>query len=157
MKRLALLLTCLVSPVLAVGYLLVAQLGSTPVTIKRFNATTGAFNDNFIASAVGVLGNPRGMTVEPDGSLYVAESAANRVTRFSMVDGSFLGDFTPADLLLPSDLKFLNRDLYVVGSSMQRQIRRYNGSSGKYVRTVVTWASNQIGGANGFQSRLFYL
>ena len=149
MKHLALLLPCLVSPVLAVDYLLVSQQATN--YIVRFNEATGASMGPFVAAGSGGLSSPRGMAIGPDGNLYVADAAANRVKRFSCLDGSFIGDFTAADLLNAVALKFIGGDLYVLGGSAQRQIRQYNGSSGEYVRTVVMWASNQIGSATDFQ------
>ena len=144
------LLLTLATPALAVDYLLVAQPSTN--NIKRFNATTGAFQDNFVAPPAGVLGSPRGMAIGPDGNLYVADGSQNRVKRFSLKDGGFIDDFTPADMATPVALKFgTNGDLYVLGGgTLQRFIRRYYGSTGAFIEVAVAATNTQMNGGTDF-------
>lgn len=45
----------------------------------------------------GTLNNPRGLTVAPDGSLYVADRENNVIRRFDAATGTFLGDIFVGD------------------------------------------------------------
>jgi len=76
-------------------------LASNPSTssILRFDGATGAPKGHFIAPGEGGLVSPRQMVVGPDGLLYVADFLGNTVKRFSLVDGSFVDDFTPVGAL----------------------------------------------------------
>jgi hypothetical protein len=64
--------------------------------IFQFDGTTGAFLGNF-AQGNG-LNFPVGMTLGPDGSLYVANggSGANDILHFNTANGNFLGNFVGA-------------------------------------------------------------
>jgi len=82
----------------------------------------------------------------------VADASASRVKRYSMQDGSFLGDFTPADLSGATSLRFGNDGhLYVIAGGSQRQIRKYDGNSGFYLSTAVSASSPQMGLAADFE------
>jgi WD40 repeat protein len=74
------------------GDLIVSGLTGPPNDkILRFNGSTGAFLGVF-AQGNGIS-SPRGMTLGPDGNLYLASTSGNRIQRFDIVSGAFLGDF----------------------------------------------------------------
>ncbi len=127
---------------------------SNPATnsILRFDGATGAAKGHFVAPGTGGLSYPQQMVVGADGLLYVADYLANTVKRFSLVDGSFVDDFTPvSDLLNPRALKFgPGGGLYVLGGSNQRQIRKYSDIDGSYQATVVSTTSSRMSGPKDF-------
>ena len=138
-------------PARAVDYLLVSQPATT--NILRFNAQTGAAMGPFVASGSGGLTSPKGMTLGPDGNLYVGDAVANRVKRFSMVNGSPVGDgnFTAADVVFPVALKFdTNGDLLAMGGQSQRTVRRYNGITGLFVAHAAAATTAQLSLATDF-------
>jgi hypothetical protein len=128
---------------------------SNPSTssILRFDGVNGAPKGVFITSGSGGLVSPKGLAVGPDANLYVVDQAASRVKRYSLVDGSFLGNYTPADLVGATALQFgPEADLYVLGGGNQYQIRRYhnNGTSGDFVSAVVSTTSSRMAQATEF-------
>jgi hypothetical protein len=128
---------------------------SNPSTssILRFDGVNGAPKGVFITSGSGGLVSPKGMAVGPDANLYVVDQAASRVKRYSLVDGSYLGDYTPADLVGATALQFgPEGDLYVLGGGTQYQIRRYhnNGTSGDFVVAAVNTTNSRLSGATDF-------
>jgi sugar lactone lactonase YvrE len=131
---------------------------SNPTTnsILRFDGTTGTAKGTFVASQAGGLTLPQQMAIGPDGNLYVADGTANTVKRYSILDGSFLGDFTPVgDLLSPIALKFFDDGinglkLYVLGGSTQRRINRYNLDTGDKEASVVVTTSTILGTGRDF-------
>lgn len=106
--RLSLLILAVVSLLAATAHAGMDLLVSSPSTqsIRRYDSETGAFKGHFVAPGAGGLVQPRGMDVGQDGNLYVADGMVGRVKRFSMVDGSFIDDFTPTDILSPLKLRF---------------------------------------------------
>ncbi len=140
----------LLGPVHATRDLLVSD--PSTQSVRRFDGQTGAAKGNFVATSAGGLQTPRGLVVGPSGDLYVAAASNSRVKRYSMLDGSFLGDFTPADLSVPTSLRFgSDGHLYVIGANSPRQIRKYEGNSGLYLLTAVSATNVQMGGARDFE------
>lgn len=60
-------------------------------TVLQFDGTTGAFLGTF-AQGNG-LSSPFGMTIGPDGALYVSSILGDSIKRFNAATGTFLGDF----------------------------------------------------------------
>lgn len=89
----------------------------------------------------GVLMNPRGLTIGPDGNLYVyhigSEASPKKVLRFSQ-EGAFLGEFTPSlgANSFAEDMAFgPDGDLYVVdggvyGTAYPPGVYRFDGTTG---------------------------
>ena len=50
-------------------------------SVLRYDETTGAFIDAFVASGSGGLDNPDGLVKGPDNNLYVASFNSNSVLR----------------------------------------------------------------------------
>ncbi len=72
----------------AKNWALVANLNDG--VISKFDATTGAFIDEFATG----IGGPTRMKIGADGLLYVLQWQGNGKVRRYNLDGSFLGDFT---------------------------------------------------------------
>ena len=75
--------------------------------VYRFNGSTGAFMDVFIAKGSGDLSDPIGLAFGPDGHLYVSSSTNNVVMRYDGETGEFIGGFAYGPTLgLPRYLIF---------------------------------------------------
>ena len=61
--------------------------------IKRYNASTGAFIDNFVSAGSGGLSGPSEFTFGPDGNLYVSSFNTNQVDEYNGANGAFLRNF----------------------------------------------------------------
>jgi WD40 repeat protein len=68
-----------------------ATSSSLPDRVFEFNGTTGAFQ-GYIGQGSG-LSVPIGLTIGPDGNLYVASTFGNTIKSYSLANGGFLGDF----------------------------------------------------------------
>ena len=67
--------------------------GATGNAVYRYNGSTGAFIDKFVASGSGGLRNPEDLVFGPDGNLYVASDANHNVLRFQGPSGASPGAF----------------------------------------------------------------
>jgi hypothetical protein len=108
--------------------LLVASQGTN--SIKRYNASTGAYVDNFISAGSGGLTTPRNIAIGPlDSNVYVSSSGTNSVKRYSGRTGAYIGDFitgrSHADVMQFGP----DGNLYVA-SNRDSQVYRYNGTTG---------------------------
>lgn len=132
---------------------LVAVGGFQPAVVARFEADSGApIGPPLAGPHAGVLG----LTIGPDGLLYVASEANDRVLRYDLQTGAFVDAFvadnpaTPQDetggLSDPTAVVFgPDGDLYVASFDRDR-ILRYDGATGAFEAVVV--AAN-AGGLNG--------
>ena len=77
--------------------------------ILRYDGTTGAFIDSFVAMGSGGLSSPRPLIFGPDGNLYVGDYGNGSVLRYNGKTGVFIDQFvTPGsgDLVGPTFLVF---------------------------------------------------
>jgi sugar lactone lactonase YvrE len=115
------------------GNLYVASNGSRSAVL-RYNATTGAFIDTFVAPGSGGLSNPGvtafGMAFGPDGNLYVVSGGTNQVLEYNGTTGAFLQVFISAGsggLNVPRAVTFgADGNLYVP-SRDNNSVMRYQG------------------------------
>lgn len=119
--------------------------------VHRYDFQSGDF--------LGVIGNvndPLGITTGPDGNIYIAEEATNKVLRFDGTNFAFMDEFVADDPLTPADengplagpagvLFGPDGNLYVASFNNDR-ILRYDGTSGAFIDTFV---SANSGGLNG--------
>jgi large repetitive protein len=96
------------------GNLYVADYGAE--RIVRFNGTTGAYLDNFVASG---LTSPLGLEFGPDGNLYVANRGSAGVLRYDGVTGVLDASFNVASISGAEDLTF-GPDGNIYGSSHKK-------------------------------------
>lgn len=129
------------------GLLYVA--GHTSDNVTRFNATTGAFVDEFVSPGAGGLNAAAGLTFGPDGNLYVSNQIGDSVLQYDGSTGAFLGTFVSAasgGLNGPVDLTFRADGYLYVSSYNTDSVLRYDAMTGAFAGTFVTTGS---GGLNG--------
>ena len=76
--------------------LLVANSGTKAMSVLRYNASTGAFIDTFVAPGSGGLDDPEGLAFGPDGHLYVSSFDSDEVLRYNGMTGAFIDAFVTA-------------------------------------------------------------
>jgi hypothetical protein len=122
--------------------------------VPEFNVF-GTWVGDFVAAGAGGLDAPTGLTLGPDGHLYVCSSGTNSVLKYDGITGTFLGTFAAAGaggLVAPFGLAFgLNGDLFV--TSADNRILRFAGQTGTYLGEFVPAAGN--GGLNGPRGLVF--
>lgn len=129
----------LVSPVFATTeYLLVDNREGR--NILRYDAETGAFIDVLVKAGSGGMNVPYGMTIGPDGDLYVASTHTEtypspdpRVLKFDSYTGEYLGTFaSDPKMILSNSVAFgPSGDLYVAGyDGSVPTVFRFDGETG---------------------------
>jgi hypothetical protein len=122
----------------------------TSGSVLRYNATTGAFIDTFVAAGQNGLSGPVGLALAADGSVLVSGLDSSNILKFDPTTKAFLGTFiapgtgglkNPADMQLNAD----NGDLYIA-SIFDNSVREYNGVTGAFVGFAVAPGA---GGLNG--------
>lgn len=140
--------------------------------ILRYDGTTGAFLGEFVASGVGGLDHPIGLTFGPDGNLYVADGdtrSQGAILRFQGpagdTPGAFIDSFVPAGegglrssigvIFGPDGNGDGQQDLYVsnveysasyLSKEHTSSIRRYDGVTGAFIDTFVAEDSGGLDG-----------
>jgi hypothetical protein len=118
------------------GYLIVPDENGDAV--RRYNATTGAFIDDFIGSDPqlnGGLDRPHAAAFGPGGDLFVISFNTEEILRYDGDDGSFEGVFVSAGsggLDLPQDLAFDNAGNLYVTTDLTHQVMRYDTSGNPF-------------------------
>jgi streptogramin lyase len=101
--------------------------------VKQFQSSSGSLLGT-VASGNG-LDSPWGITIGPDGRLYVASYDTDEVKRFDPKTGAFIDTFVTAalgGLDKPISLLFLPNGDLLVGSSATDDVKRYD-KSGAYL------------------------
>lgn len=135
------------------GRLLVASEGSN--AIVSYDATTGAFQGDFVTAGSGGLYDPNGLLFGPDGLLYVDNFRGGpaQVLRFNGQTGAFIDQFVPpssgglaaaTELLIGPD-----GNLYV-GSNATGSILRYSGKTGAFIDAFIPAGSGGLTSTSGF-------
>ncbi|WP_145457738.1 GEVED domain-containing protein [Gimesia panareensis] len=99
----------------------------------------------FIAAGTGGLANPRGITIGPDGLLYVANGATESILRFDPDTGAFVDNYTyNATIQLPYGVAFVpennpnpDNNLYVVDTDLGK-VLKFAGPFGTATPRVIT-------------------
>jgi hypothetical protein len=82
-------------------------------SIKQYDETTGAYIRDFVTSGSGGLFNPQGLTLGPNGNLFVVSGSS--VKEYSGTTGEYIKDFATEGLLDPEGLSFApDGSLFVV-------------------------------------------
>jgi hypothetical protein len=119
--------------------------------IQRYNGTTGAFIDPFVAQGTGLKG--QGDIAFRAGYMYVASKGGNEVRRYDATTGAFVDAFVTAGsggISAPVGLSFgpdANNDgapeLYVAGQSSNNVVR-YDGVTGQPLGAFITAGSGGL-------------
>ncbi|EDL61943.1 putative lipoprotein [Gimesia maris DSM 8797] len=124
----------------AAGNLFVASFGNNE--ILKFDSNGDAVPGGpFIAAGTGGLANPRGLTIGPDGMLYVANGATESILRFDPVTGNLVdsGSYTfGTTIQLPYGVTFgPDNNLYVVDTDTGT-VLRFAGPLGTLTPEIIT-------------------
>jgi DNA-binding beta-propeller fold protein YncE len=107
--------------------------------VLRYDGTTGAFIDTFVAPGSGGLGEPDGIVFGPDGNLYVSSRQTdNNVLRYDGINGAFLGVFTDRPVLAPDGVVFGPDGNLYVSSGGTREVLRFDGTTGAFIDIFAT-------------------
>lgn len=131
MKRLALLAAFGMAGLAAAAPdLLVCSLLTDEVL--RYDGATGAYEGVFAGGAL--VNGPQGITIGPDGNVYVASEYSANITKWSP-SGAYLGEFVPP-MAGWEDLEFgPDGHLYAIahGGMPEGPISKFDGSTGTYL------------------------
>jgi len=126
------------------GYIYVSSHNKGQASVKRYNAKTGAFVDNFTS---GRADFPyANLVFGPDDDLYVSsEDGASNVHRFDGATGAYIGDFlSEGDNRASIGLAFGIDDNLYVSNYLNRSIDLYDGTTGVFIKEFVT-ATDRFG------------
>ena len=103
--------------------------------VFAFDPTTGASLGSF-----NTMANPRGITIGPDGNIYVNSSLTNNVAKYDGTTGALINaNFVPAGdhgLGLAYGMQFgPNGNLYV-SSFSTNSVLEYNGATGAFIQSI---------------------
>ncbi|MCK6445264.1 MAG: NHL repeat-containing protein [Planctomycetes bacterium] len=109
--------------------------------IFEYDGRTGAFVRVLVTPNLGQLNGPdAGMTIGPDGNLYVPSFWTNQVKRYSLVDGSYLGNFPLAagsGLSRPRTVAFGPNGWIYVTSEGNDRVLVFDVTTGAFVKALV--------------------
>lgn len=104
----------------------------TADAVREYNATTGVFIKNFVATGSGGLDLPIGMVFAPDGFLYVGSGSNGKIFRYNGTTGAFVDVYLAAGaggVGLPAFLTVIPSPggLAVLGGGAMLVVRRRRG------------------------------
>ena len=114
--------------------------------VSRFDATTGAFVDHFVASA----SRADGQEWDGNGDLYVSNFGTNSIRKYNGTTGALIGDFvspSSGGLSGPLDNLFIPNGNLLVSSFGNGRIKQYD-PNGNYINDPITGLT---GGPQGLE------
>jgi len=121
------------------GQLYVASEGTN--SVLRYDATTFAFLNVFVAAGSGGLNGPTGLLFDSSGDLLVASFETDEVLRFNGVNGALIGPFVAAGsggLDGPDIGMAFGADGHLyVPSYWNSQVLRYDGVTGAFIDVFI--------------------
>jgi sugar lactone lactonase YvrE len=131
---------------LAQTQLLVSDGGGSKVV--RYKYPSGLAFDHFVGAGLSPLSSAHGMTIGPDGLLYVCGYSTEGVLRYSAVTGEYLGTF--AAVARPVDLEFGPDGYLYVSSEWHDRIERHDPVTGNFVNIAVAAGEGGLSNTYGF-------
>lgn len=120
--------------------------------IYRFDAATGAFLNTTTGPNINI---PRGISVGPDGNLYVGNDSS-RVLRFDGLTGASLGTFATGGGLGRAEHPLWGPDGHLYVSDRDADcVFRYNGSTGAFMGAFITGIDKPFGMTFGPDGHLY--
>lgn len=119
-------------------------------SVLLFDATTGAFQNTFIAPGQNGLLGPVGIAMSPDGNILVSGYDSNNVLKYSPT-GTFLGTLIApgSGLQNPTDMQVdADNGLLYVASDTEASVRTYNPLTGAYLGYAVAPGAGGLVGAS---------
>jgi WD40 repeat protein len=108
--------------------------------VFRYNATTGAFIDEFVPEGSGGLSGACCLAFGPDENLYVGSILTASVLRYNGATGESLGTFVSpgsGGLVLPVGVAFGPDGNLYIGDIPTNSILRYDGETGDFIDAFV--------------------
>ncbi len=120
-------------------------------TVTKYSPT-GTFISTFVTAGSGGINGPDvGITIGPDGKLYVPSFDSNSVLRYNASTGAFIDTFIPAGgaglMSQPRTILFRDNKVWIT-SDNGNKVLRY-GLDGTFIDTFVTAGSGGLSGASG--------
>lgn len=118
-------------------------------SVVRFDGHTGAPTEPFVTPGSGGLSGTHGLTLGPDGNLYVSNRYGHSILRYDGRTGAFLDAFVPAGrssggLDIPIGLTFGPDGHLYVSSYGTDSILRYDGRTGIFIGPFVPRGSGGL-------------
>jgi len=104
----------------------------------------------------GGLDGPEGVTIGPNGNLFVCSALNDKIVQFNATTGALIGDFVASGsggLDVPIDLAFGPNGNLFVSSSLTNSILQYNGTTGAFVSAFVSAGSGGLSAPSGILFR----
>lgn len=110
-------------------------------------AADGSYVGDLVTAGSGGLDEPAGLLVRADGTLLVASRATNRVLKYDLATGAFLGVFAGgvgSDKPQSAFGLALGADGSIYVGCGDDRVRRYHGASGAFLQTFVSFQSGGL-------------
>jgi WD40 repeat protein len=119
------------------GYIYVTSLNTGQASVKRYNAKTGAFVDNFTSERPSFP--YAGLIFGPEGNLYTATETYENVYRYNGQTGAFIDEFlSGGNNMATVGLAFGPDDNLYVSNIFNKSIDRYDGNTGVFIDEFVS-------------------
>jgi len=108
--------------------------------VIRYDGTTGAYLSTFVSAGSGGLQDPVGVTLGPDGNLYVASLSSHEILRYNGTTGALIDTFVTSasgGLNQPADPYFGPDGNLYVSSVGTGHILRYDGDTGAFIDVFI--------------------
>ena len=125
--------------------LLVSSSGDN--SIKQYDELTGAYIRDFVTSGSGGLLNPQGLTLGPNGNLFVV-SGTGSIKEYSGISGEYVKDFASSreGLTFTDDGSLFGTTGRIPGAdagfgqenTLSSGLLQYNGTTGKFIGSITT-------------------
>jgi WD40 repeat protein len=119
-------------------------------SVLRYNTSTGALIDKFVAPGSGGLSKPTGLAFH-NGNLYVASFDNNNILRFNAQTGQFVDEIVApgsGGLSGPSGLKISPLGALFVNSYFSNSVAAYNADTGAFIKSFVQPNEGGLQGPN---------